>query len=276
MNSLQQDDYQVLMNYTRTRSSNSFLLGIRELDLAYTWPETWLGFPFMHLLSWIKDTKQTAVLPAPRSSPINTSSFLVMQQKAYTLVHKHTFKSKQSQQLLMVVLGTAGTGKSFLINAIRQLFGEHDCSYNLKITAPTRIAAANIQGSTIYSLIPLLQETITGHRLHALQIMIKNIKLLVIDEYSFLSVTVIDKLDCHLRKILPHKSNIPFGNLNILLCGDPAQLPPVVGKPLYAYQGSTSHLAARYHLFDKVVELDHVFRQRGNDQSQVDFHNLLM
>jgi hypothetical protein len=103
--------------------------------------------------------------------------------------------------------------------------------------------------------------------------MMKNIKLLVIDEYSFLSVIVIDKLDRHLRKILPHKSNIPFGGLNILLCGDPAQLPPVVGKPLYAYQGSTSHLAAR--LFDKVVELDHVFRQRGNDQSQVDFCDFL-
>jgi ABC-type transport system involved in cytochrome bd biosynthesis fused ATPase/permease subunit len=123
-----------------------------------------LGFSFMHLLSWIGDTKQTAVLPAPRSSPVNTSSFSVRQQKAYTLVHKHTFGSKQSQQLLVVVLGTAGTGKSFLINAIRQLFEEHDCSYDLKTTASTGIAAANIQGSTIYSLIPLLQETITGHR----------------------------------------------------------------------------------------------------------------
>jgi hypothetical protein len=89
--------------------------------------------------------------------------------------------------------------------------------------------------------------------------MMKNVKLLVIDEYSFLSVTVIDKLDHHLRK------NSPAQGLNILLCGDPAQLPPVVGKPLYAYQGSTSHLAAR--LFDKVVELDHVFRQCGDDQS---------
>lgn len=274
-NRLQQDDYQWLMNYSRTRSSNSFLLGIRELDLAYTWPQSWHGFSFEHLLSWIKKTKDNIVLQSSQSHPVDISSFSVMQQKAYNLVHKHTFGSHQDDQLLMLVLGTAGTGKSFLINAIDQLFKTRDCSQCLKITAPTGIAAANIQGSTIYSLIPLLQHSITRHRLHSLQMMMMDVKLLIIDEYSFLSVAIIDKLDQHLRKIFPRKSNVPFGGLNILLCGDPAQLPPVNGKPLYAYQGSSSHLAARFHLFDKVVELDHVFRQSGNDQSQIKFRNLL-
>ena len=44
-----------------------------------------------------------------------------MQRKAFDIVEKHCFGSSQHVQLLMVVVGTAGMGKLFLINAIRQL-----------------------------------------------------------------------------------------------------------------------------------------------------------
>ena len=41
------------------------------------------------------------------------------------------------------------------------------------------------------------------------------------------------------------------------------------------YRGSSHHQAARFHLFDKVVELDHIFRQAGDDESQIRFCHLL-
>jgi PIF1-like helicase len=98
--------------------------------------------------------------------------------------------------------------------------------------------------------------------------------LLVIDKYSFLSAATIDALDHQLHKIFP-QATYPFGSLNIVLCGDPAQLPPVLAQPVYAHQGSTRHLAAHFHLFNKVVKLDEPFCQAENDETQKRFRLLL-
>ena len=50
----------------------------------------------------------------------------------------------------MIIYGTAGTGKSYLILAIASQL-KHDCC----LTATTDIAAFNINGVTIYSLLQL-------------------------------------------------------------------------------------------------------------------------
>jgi hypothetical protein len=111
---------------------------------------------------------------------------------------------------------------------------------------------------------------LTGQRLLSLQLLMEHARLLIIDEYSFLSIAVIDTLDRHLRCIYPRSSR-PFGGLHVMLCGDPAQLPPVLAQPLYAHHGPTGHVAGRFHLFKTVVELDVPFRQLGSDGTQVHF-----
>jgi DNA replication protein DnaC len=95
----------------------------------------------------------------------------------------------------MIVVGTAGTGKSYLINAIRQLYSQLDSFQRLKITAPTGIAASNIYGCTVYSLLALMNKDVNGEQLHSLQATMSNVNLLIIDEYSFLSIATIDALD---------------------------------------------------------------------------------
>jgi hypothetical protein len=276
---LQQDDYQFLMNFGHmpVHSDCSFLVGNREIDTSYVWPSSWRDFSFKFLVSWLATAKKNAVLSLDhaRLDDIDISSFSVMQRKAYDIVYKHTFGCNCDEQLLMIVVGTAGTGKSFLINAIRQLFFHLNSSQCLKITAPTGIAASNIHGSTVYSLLLLMSERIDGERLLSIQITMVPVKLLVIDEYSFLNIANIDSLDRRLRVVFPQRSCVPFGGLNIILCGDPAQLPPIRTQPAYAYHGSTLHLAARFHLFTKVVELDHPFRQAGENPNQVRFRALL-
>lgn len=120
-----------------------------------------------------------------------------------------------------------------------------------------------------------MAENVNSERLLALQIKMKDVKLLIIDEYSFMSVALINSLDRRLWKIFPHRLNIPFGGLSIVLCGDPTQLPPVRALPVYAYHGPTLHHAARFHLFNKVVELDQPFRQAGDDICQIRFCSVL-
>ena len=271
---LRQDDYQQLMNCGRADLAVAPLLGMRELDIIHPWPTSWQGNSFERLLSWVLDTKRATELPPAAVNPVPRSALSIRQCAAFDLIYEHTFGLLHAEQLLLIVVGTAGTGKSFLINAIRYLFEEQGRTQSLKVTAPTGIAAANIQGSTVFSLLSLMNHNLSGERLHRIQTVMNDVKLLVIDEYSFLSISTIDKLDHHLRQIFPQQPR-PFGGLNIVLCGDPAQLPPVLAQPVYAHRGPTRHLAARFHLFDKVIELDQPFRQAGNDETQKQFRLVL-
>ena len=271
---LRQDDYQQIMNCGHVDGVTGPLLSMRELDIIHPWPANWQGFSFDHLLSWIPNTKASTELPPPPIVPVPRSALSKQQRAVFDLIHDHMFGHSQAEQLLLIVIGTAGTGKSFLINGIRYLFDEQNCAESLKVTTPTGIAAANIRGSTVFSLLCLLNWNLSGQRLHRVQMVMRDVKLLIIDEYSFLSIGNIDALDSQLRKIYPEVPE-PFGGLNIVLCGDPAQLAPVLAQPVYALRGPKKHLAARFHLFKNVIELDQPFRQVGNDETQKRFRELL-
>ena len=83
----------------------------------------------------------------------------------------------------MMVSGTAGTGKSYLIQCIKQLLQDH-----LVVAAPTGVAAFNVNGYTIHSLlsIPVRGDfkPLDGSRLHTIQQTLKDIDYLIIDEMS--------------------------------------------------------------------------------------------
>lgn len=271
---LQQNDYHELMNISRVNYNFSALLGACELDLIHIWPSSWHGIPFDALVAWIVDAQKDYIHPPIVVEPLHTDSFSPMQHLVFDIVNKHCFSPSQHEQLLMIVIGTAGTGKLFLINSFRSLFAERGCTNQVKITAPTGIAATNISSSMVHSLLSLLSTTLSSQRLVTLQTLMRDVRLLIIDEFSFLGAAIFDTLDRHLRLIYP-LSTCPFGGLNILLCSHPAQLPPVCAQPMNAHCGPTAHLAAWFHLFDTVVELDQPFRQIGNDSTQSHFRSLL-
>ena len=76
---------------------------------------------------------------------IHTNLLNEKQRRVYDTVVNH-YKSNRETQLLMIVLGTASTGKSFVIKALK----EH-LNHSLLIAAFTGKAAYKIEGSTIRS-----------------------------------------------------------------------------------------------------------------------------
>lgn len=126
--------------------------------------------------------------------------------------------------------GAAGAGKTYLLNKYINYLKDHQVK--VAITASTGIAATHVQGTTIHSwsgigikdsLTPKdLEQLLTSKRIKRNY---KNTKVLIIDEISMLHKHHLDMIDSIARHILG--SDKPFGGIQLVLCGDFFQLPPV-------------------------------------------------
>ena len=198
---------------------------------------------------------------------------------AYSAVREHSESSNPSQSpLRMVVSGTAGTGKSYLIQCLKLLLKDRLC-----VAAPTGVAAFNVDGYTLHSLLSLPVKgdfkPLEGKRLQNVQEMLASVEYIIIDEMSMVGRKMFGQVDRRLRQVYPNQSEELFGGRSCLLIGDWGQLPPVMDLPLYTTVSRTelSDLGSiDYHLFDRAVVLDCVMRQAGQDASQELFRSLLL
>jgi hypothetical protein len=97
-------------------------------------------------------------------------------------------------------------------------------------------------------------------------------KLLIIDELSFISGEALVCLSRRLQQMFPGDQR-PFGGITIVLLGDLMQLPPV--KAQAPYESGARNLAARllWRQFSDVFVLEKAFRQQGAEQAP--FRDLL-
>ena len=59
--------------------------------------------------------------PSYATTPVDITSLSRRQLQALRIISDHMFGATQQHHLLMIIVSTAGTGKSYLINAIRFL-----------------------------------------------------------------------------------------------------------------------------------------------------------
>jgi ATP-dependent DNA helicase PIF1 len=211
-------------------------------------------------------------------SMVNVETLNVMQRFAFNLV-KHFHDT--NKQLLCIINGTAGTGKSYLINSLVQIYNEKHLR-----CAPTAKAAFIIRGETLHSTVFLpvsknqtTLDDLSGDRLSLIQDKFKNIKLVIIDEYSMVSQVMLGQTDKRLRQATG-KINLYFGGISIILIGDNGQLPPVAGNVLYKFPPKTNlalHGFNCYKQFKLAIRLQVSQRQQNlnNDQNQEHFIKFL-
>lgn len=106
----------------------------------------------------------------------------------------------------------------------------------MKVAAPIGVAAFNVEGCTLHSLLDLptrgeLKE-LEGNRLQQLQTRLKEVKYLIIDEMSIVGRKLFGQVDSRLRQAFPHAADQVLGGCSCLLFGDFGQLPPVMDLPL--------------------------------------------
>lgn len=126
--------------------------------------------------------------------------------------------------------GAPGSGKTYLLNKYINYL--KDCSVKIAVTASTGIAATHLQGVTIHSWSGIgIRDSINEKDLEKILTSklikrnYKKTKTLIIDEISMLHKHQLDMIDTIARHILEFDK--PFGGLQVILCGDFFQLPPV-------------------------------------------------
>ena len=274
----QREEWMILADFSISNNSSD-----PEASSLHNWQTA--SYPYIpqqiaEMPSWIISQKQTYIYQISNNpfNKININTFSDMQALAYYLVKEHFESPSQEPPLLLIINGFAGTGKSYLISALRSLL-QQSCI----VTATTGKASFNINGKTIHSVLnlpvgPRGNNDLKGQSLLRLQDGLRDVKYILIDEYSILGQTLLGWIDKSCRQATGLHDEI-FGGKSIILVGDPAQLPPVTDKPSYHTKptgpiGEQGNIA--YLMFDKVVRLSVNQRVQGSSAMQLAFKNLLM
>jgi len=129
--------------------------------------------------------------------------------------------------------GPAGTGKSCLLKIIRDDCVKKHGFAAVYVTASTGTAACLLGGVTINSYagvgfatesIPVLIGKVRNNFEASLRIAMT--KVLIIDEISMISAELFNKLN-EIFKCVRNNYEAPFGGIQLVVCGDFYQLPPV-------------------------------------------------
>ncbi len=168
--------------------------------------------------------------------------------------------------------GPAGTGKTYVLNQYINYL--RDRKIQVAITATTGIAATHMNGSTIHSwsgigiknqMSEADYKSLKGKQQFVKRL--KNTSVLIIDEISMLHQRQFLLLDEVLRYF--RDPFLPFGGLQMVLCGDFFQLPPVdrenrASKDIFAFMSS-----AWVNADFKICYLTKQYRQSENELQRI-------
>lgn len=131
--------------------------------------------------------------------------------------------------------GPAGSGKTYVLNQYIAYLKEN--GINVGISASTGIAATHMGGTTIHSWCGMgIRDSITSGEINEmlkkpyLKKRFLRTKVLIIDEVSMLHNFQLDMID-HICRVAK-KNDAPFGGMQMIMCGDFFQLPPVTKRQI--------------------------------------------
>lgn len=173
----------------------------------------------------------------------------------------------------LFVTGRAGTGKSTLLRAIRDMLPNE-----MVILAPTGLAAVNIGGQTIHSFFGLPPRLIRPEDIKRSRNgrVMRRLEFIIIDEVSMVRSDLMWAIDQSLR-LNRGRAREPFGGCRLILFGDLHQLPPVVQEAEVAEHLESTHGGPFFFSVSSLsegpgtalIELQQVFRQSDEDLIKV-------
>ena len=178
----QREEWMVLADFINSTYTNNFEASSENDWHSYSYSYT--PQQLLEMSSWIKSKKQFYE-SQEQNFNVDINTFSSMQSLAYNIVKDHFNNPDPQSPLHLIINGFAGTGKSYLINALRNRL-QNNCT----VTATTEKATFNVNGITIHSLLsslllfgPRSNTDLKGQTLVRLQDKLHDIKYIFIDEY---------------------------------------------------------------------------------------------
>jgi DNA replication protein DnaC/exonuclease III len=214
-------------------------------------------------------SRQTAKLHHERLRTLNSQ-----QSQLFYFIREWALKKEHNEDVdpfYIFLTGGAGTGKSHTIkcifNEVNSLLTRQSNNPDnpvVLLLAYTGTAAYNIEGQTIHSALGInkgMSKYLSEDQANTLRCKLQDLQLLIIDEVSMVSKSLLNLIHLRLEQIKqPSSSSTSFGNISILAVGDFYQIPPVAAKPLTSSHTSLTELWDLFHIW----ELDEVVRQKGD------------
>lgn len=169
----------------------------------------------------------------------------------------------------VLLTGQAGSGKTHTLNEFIRLAKKDGKS--VAVTATTGLAATHLGGSTIHSWSGMgIHDKLPSDFFRDLpkgrRETIQKADVLIIDEISMMHDFRLDMLDTIVRKV--RENDAPFGGLQVILCGDFFQLPPV-NRDNEQQGGFVVHSAAWRDLSPTICYLSEQHRQNDDGYLEV-------
>ncbi len=166
----------------------------------------------------------------------------------------------------VLLTGAAGTGKTYLLNKFIRRAREQ--GRNVAVTATTGLAATHLNGTTIHAWSGIgVRDALEGNFINRLskqrQELIGKADVLIIDEISMLHDFRLDMIEQVARSL--RGGDRPFGGLQVVLCGDFFQLPPV-NRREGRQGGFVTNSTTWLNDFFTVCYLQKQYRQSNDDE----------
>lgn len=127
----------------------------------------------------------------------------------------------------IMLTGMAGAGKTYTLNKYIEYLRKRRIKY--AVTASTGIAASHLNGMTIHSWSGIgVKDSLSNTDLQSIKskkFKLADTEVLIIDEISMLHSRQLEMVDEVLKYC--RESSEPFGGIQVIVCGDFFQLPPV-------------------------------------------------
>ena len=204
------------------------------------------------------------------------------------LVKSRKLHNKTPVPPLFMMHGGAGAGKSTVIRLTAQWFqsivqqeGQDVECPCVVITSFCGTAASNVDGQTLHSSFGFSfdnkHNSLPDKSRDMRRAILKYLKLVIIDEVSMVKADMLMQLDLRLQEIT-EKIGVPFGGIGLLVFGDLMQLPPCMGRHVFAEPLNkdflvTHRIDPRWRMFNSILlEKNH---RQGNDKTYAELLNRL-
>lgn len=170
-----------------------------------------------------------------------------------SLVTDASGTSPPAKPLRMFMTGPGGTGKTWVVRALKMLMDKHHQGHRIRYLAPTGSAAALIDGTTVHTGLGIRIEKKSGQgkgnrivgtssedwsvvmdpeKRKDLEDEWRHVDYVLIDEISMVSQQLLCEIDHALRNAKRNFDD-PFGGASVIFSGDQYQFQPVGGTALY-------------------------------------------